>query len=278
MTDHRNFVSPIESAVYAEPRPQRIRDGGEFVAERQRPLQPRVGERYLRLGMVAWLVALCGIGCMPQHIDEYVPKKREIPKPEAPAEEPTTSRGSLWRPGMPSSSLFADMRAFRQNDIVVVRVEEVADARRGAETDLKRTTSSGLDLSAVPVIGPLAEQLGNLNPNLDVAADSVQDSAMRAEGRTGRSERLIATVPTVVRSVLPNGNLFVEGHRVVLVNAEEQHLYVSGIIRPIDIDEQNSVKSSMIAEAEIEFVGKGVVSETQQQGYVQRILPFLWPF
>lgn len=277
MTEVRNSVSPIEESVSGEAHPKRMHGWNEFGAERQRA-QTRLGERYLRLGMVAWLLAALGSACMPQHIDEYVPKKRELPQPEASPEEPATTRGSLWRPGLPSSSLFADMRAFRQNDIVVVRVEEVADARRGAETDLKRTSTSGLDMSAVPVIGPLAAQLGDLTLNTDIAADSVQDSGLRAEGRTGRTERLIATVPTVVRSVLPNGNLFVEGHRVVLVNAEEQHLYVSGIIRPIDIDEQNSVKSSMIAEAEIEFVGKGVVSETQQQGYMQRVLPFLWPF
>lgn len=216
--------------------------------------------------------------CMPQHIDTYVPKRRELPTPEGAAEQAAGTPGSLWRPGLAGATLFADMRAFRQNDIVVVRVEEVADARRGSETDIKRSSSTGVNLNAIPVIGPLAEQLGNLDLSVDVGAESSGDASLRAEGSTGRSERLIATVPTVVRSVLPNGNLFVEGHRVVLVNAEEQHLYVSGIIRPIDIDEQNSVKSSMIAEAEIEFVGKGVMSDVQQQGFFQRLLPFLWPF
>lgn len=229
---------------------------------------------------LAWAAvgAISSSACMPQHIDTYVPKRRELPVPEGAAEQPAGSPGSLWRPGLAGATLFADMRAFRQNDIVVVRVEEVADARRGSETDIKRTSTSGVDLNAIPVIGPLAEQLGNLDLSVDVSAGSSGDASLRAEGSTGRSERLIATVPTVVRSVLPNGNLFVEGHRVVLVNAEEQHLYVSGIIRPIDIDEQNSVKSSMIAEAEIEFVGKGVMSDVQQQGFLQRIMPFLWPF
>ncbi|MFZ4532964.1 MAG: flagellar basal body L-ring protein FlgH, partial [Alsobacter sp.] len=60
-------------------------------------------------------------------------------------------------------------------------------------------------------------------------------------------------MPAIVRKILPNGNLFIEDHRVVLVNAEEQHFYISGVVRPIDIDQYNSVKSAMIADAEIEF-------------------------
>lgn len=214
--------------------------------------------------------------CTPQHVEPYTPKRRDPPLTTGSDTPAVGSPGSLWRPGQPGATLFADLRAFRELDIVVVRVEEVADARRGAETDLVRSSRSGVGVAAVPLIGPLAAQLGNAN--VDVTGQAQNDTSLRSEGITGRSERLIATVPAVVRKVMPNGNLFIEGHRVVLVNAEEQHLYVSGIIRPIDIDEQNSIKSSMIAEAEIEFVGKGVVTDTQQQGFLQRLLPLLWPF
>ena len=94
----------------------------------------------------------------------------------------------------------------------------------------------------------------------------------------GRTERLVATVPAVVKKVLPNGNLFIEGHRVVLVNSEEQHFYVSGVIRPIDIDGDNSVKSSLVADAEIEFTGRGVMTENQQKGWMQKYLGWIWPF
>ena len=85
-------------------------------------------------------------------------------------------------------------------------------------------------------------------------------------------------MPAVVRKVLPNGNLFVEGHRVILVNAEEQHFYISGVVRPIDIDQENSVKSSMVADAEIEFVGRGVLTDNQKQGWLSRFLGWIWPF
>jgi flagellar L-ring protein precursor FlgH len=130
----------------------------------------------------------------------------------------------------------------------------------------------------IPVLGPLLQQF--LPPGIDVNAtgEGTGESSFQGGGSTNRSERLVATVATVVKKVLPNGNLFVEGHRVVLVNQEEQHLYVSGVVRPIDIDQENSIVSSRIAEAQIEFVGRGVVSDNQNQGVVGRFLHFLWPF
>ena len=82
----------------------------------------------------------------------------------------------------------------------------------------------------------------------------------------------------MVKKVLPNGNLFVEGHRVILVNDEEQHFYLSGIIRPIDIDQNNIISSSKIAEAEIEFVGRGVMSDNQRQGWFSRFFSWIYPF
>ena len=65
---------------------------------------------------------------------------------------------------------------------------------------------------------------------------------------------------------------------MILVNSEEQHFYISGVVRPIDIDQENSVKSSMIADAEIEFVGAGDLTDNQKQGFMARHFGWLWPF
>ena len=71
---------------------------------------------------------------------------------------------------------------------------------------------------------------------------------------------------------------YVEGTKVVMINHEEYHLYISGVVRPIDIDQENSVKSSTVADAEIEFTGRGVLSDNQRQGWLSRALGWLWPF
>jgi flagellar L-ring protein precursor FlgH len=212
-------------------------------------------------------------GCGPAHVGSYTPKHRQYELPtESKNDDQALSPGSLWRDGRPASLLFTDARALRTNDLVVIKIEEVADAKRSAGTDLNRDSQSEAQISAF--LG-LLEKL-NKSGKLDMAGGS--KTSLKAEGKTDRSEYLTATVPAMVKKVLSNGNLFVEGHRVILVNAEEQHFYISGVVRPIDIDQENSVKSSMVADAEIEFVGRGVLTDNQKQGWLQRFLGWVWPF
>jgi flagellar L-ring protein precursor FlgH len=175
-----------------------------------------------------------------------------------------------------ASSPFTDLRALRVNDVVIVRVEEVADARRGADTRVSRTGRWWNNLTFLPIVGPLLTGLGEASLQTTAGLDT--ENSFNGSGRSGRSERLLATVPALVMKVYDNGNMFIEGHRVVLVNNEEQHLYVSGLVRPIDIDEQNSIKSSMIADAEIEFVGQGTVTESQSVPWGTRAASWAWPF
>jgi len=220
--------------------------------------------------------AVAASGCAASHIASYKPKRRDYNLDTANTkEDDPQSEGSLWHPGRPASMLFTDARALRTNDLVVIKIEEVADAHRSADTDLTRQSSSSAQVTAF--LGLLNKLKGlGLDPNLNVGGSSNTD--FKGEGTTARTEYLTATVPAVVRKVLPNGNLFVEGHRVVLVNNEEQHFYISGVVRPIDIDQENSVKSSMVADAEIEFVGRGVLTDNQHQGFLSRYLGWLWPF
>jgi flagellar L-ring protein precursor FlgH len=212
-------------------------------------------------------------GCGPAHIGAYTPKHRDYKlDSESKNEDQALSPGSLWRDGRPASLLFTDARALRTNDLVVIKIEEVADAKRSAGTQTNRESQTEAQISAF--LG-LLEKI-NKGGKVDISGSS--KSMFNSNGKTDRSEYLTATVPAMVRKVLSNGNLFVEGHRVILVNAEEQHFYISGVVRPIDIDQENSVKSSMVADAEIEFVGSGVLTENQKQGWFQRYLGWLWPF
>jgi len=236
-------------------------------------------KKSLGWSVALWLTAGCWLttaACAPAHTGAYKQKKREYAA-EAPgdAKGVNVSEGSLWQEGRPASMLFTDARALRTNDLVVINVEEIASATRSANTDLDRESSAAAKIDAF--LGVLSKlQSAGLDPNLSVGGSS--KSSFRGQGKSDRSEYLTATVPALVRKVLANGNLFVEGHRVVLVNNEEQHFYISGVVRPIDIDQQNSVKSSMIADAEIEFVGAGDLTDNQKQGFLARHFGWLWPF
>lgn len=218
--------------------------------------------------------ALAVSACAPSHIAKYEPKRREYVAPggikivkDGPAP------GSLWQPGQSTSMLFTDQRAFRESDLVVVNVEEIANAKRSSETKLERETEMAANLTA------FLQRAGIPTPiNTQASAGAGSTNNFSADASTGRTEQLTATVPAIVRQVLPNGNLFIEGHRVVLVNQEEQHFYISGVIRPIDIDQTNHVRSSVVADAEIEFTGRGVMSDNQRPGAVSRFFAWLWPF
>jgi len=219
--------------------------------------------------------AVAALGaCSAPHISAYVQRQRDYPTPKA--ADPNgeqASPGSLWQPGRPASMLFTDARALRLNDLVVINVEEVADAKRSSNTDLTHNSSTSAAISALfQALGKVQTQPFTANISGQLSHD------FQGDGQTGRTENLTATIPAVVRKVLPNGNLFIEGHRVILVNTEEHHFYISGVVRPIDIDQKNSVKSSMIADAEIEFTGQGVLSDNQRNGWASRLLGWIWPF
>jgi flagellar L-ring protein precursor FlgH len=219
------------------------------------------------------LLFLAATTCACAHeMKPYVARHREYSlEKEEEKNQTAQTPGSLWREGY-AGQIFSDARALRQNDLVVIKVEEIADARRSSDTALSRDQKTQMEIAAFLKIA------GNPDKGADLGINGSSSSAFNATGQTGRTERLTATVPSVVRKVLPNGNLFVEGHRTVLVNSEEQHFYISGVIRPIDIDQDDSVKSSAVADAEIEFTGQGVISENQQQGTLAKLFSHLWPF
>ncbi|MCC6335714.1 MAG: flagellar basal body L-ring protein FlgH [Myxococcales bacterium] len=219
------------------------------------------------------LLALVSIACGPKHIAKYEPRKRVYDVPEASAAPGSEqAEGSLFHAGDRANMLFTDMRALRVHDLVVVKVEELADAQRQADTDLRRRSKMSTDMSA------FIQAAGQPQASVGAGAAGGIESDFQGLGSTRRTERLVATVPALVRKVLPNGNLFVEGHRVVLVNQEEHHFYISGVVRPIDIDQQNSVKSSLLADAEVEFTATGNLTDNQRQGWLSRFINWAFPF
>ncbi len=214
-------------------------------------------------------------GCV-SHIGEYEPKRRDY-KSAVSFEQigGAVNKGSIFNPAFPGTYLFADQRAMRLGDIVTVLIKEEADAKRGAATELGNKTDMELDIQAF--FGVLS-QLEDENLKEGNFLDALFDSGFSGAGSTSRTEHMEATVPATVRTVLPNGNLFIEGHRVVLVNDEEHHFYISGVIRPVDIQSDNSVLSSVIADAEIEFTGRGVITDKQSPGWLNRTMDYVSPF
>jgi flagellar L-ring protein FlgH len=188
--------------------------------------------------------------------------------------EPVSS-GSLWPEN--GRGLFADFRAYRVGDLVTIRIDESSQANGDSSTSLDRSSSESL---GVPNFFGLTTAIAKAYPNLDPKAlvEWMGQSNFKGKGDTSRDTRVQGSIAVRVKKVLPNGDLFVEGTKVILINDEEVHIYVSGSIRAEDIDSTNAVDSSAIADAQIEFSGRGVLTENQQQGWFTRLFAKIRPF
>ncbi len=220
------------------------------------------------------LALLLATGCV-RHTYPYSPKVRDYEQAEyAPRDEGRTV-GSLWSEG--SAGLFEEGRASRVGDILTVRIEERADATRDAMTETSRESTTSMGVTS---FFQAMQSLAANNPGLDPAAliAAASNSKFSGGGTTSRSGTLTASLPVHVKRELPNGDLYIEGTKVLLLNEEESHLYLSGVVRPVDILQGNTISSSRIADVELEYTGRGVISDRNSPGWFSRMLDYIWPF
>ncbi len=208
--------------------------------------------------------------CEPRHIRAYTPRERKYDPKEY--EEVQMARpeetGSIWSDSSPS--LFEDLRASRIGDILTVVIDEKQKGSGDANTTL--SDQSSMDAGMSKFFG-LMTALVSAYPDIESEKliSLLSSNDFQGDGSTSRSSQLEGRIAVRVKKVLPNGDLFIEGHKVILINAEELHFYVSGAIRQSDVRPDNSVSSSLIADAQVEFSGRGVISDKQSPGWLQRI-------
>lgn len=203
----------------------------------------------------------------------YRPVQMPMPRMEPASYQPN----SLWQSG--ARAFFKDQRARLIGDILTVRVRIADQAQIDNSTSRSRTASDDMGLDSLAGYElTLARKVLPTGASTDDLIDV--DSAHKAAG-TGsikREEAVTTNIAAVVTQVLPNGNLVIEGRQEVRVNFEVRELIVAGIVRPEDIDADNTIDSTKIAEARIAYGGRGQISDVQQARYGQQLLDILLPF
>jgi flagellar L-ring protein precursor FlgH len=173
---------------------------------------------------------------------------------------------SLWRDNG-RGFLFTDVRASRVGDLVTVLVVESAQSDVKAETNAKKESKNSANLSNFFGNTNLFGGAGNNRARFEFAGNNEHKSS----GNVTRSDAVTAQIPARVMRVLENGTLLIEGRRAIVVNDETQTLAFSGIVRPEDITPDNTVRSSLVADAEVTVLGKGILEEKQRPGILQRL-------
>jgi flagellar L-ring protein precursor FlgH len=200
----------------------------------------------------------------------YKPVQMPMPKPET----ASYNANSLWRNG--SRAFFKDQRAARIGDILTITVKFTDKANMANES--QRSRSSKEDSGITDFIG--AKTMGLQAQKVLPGKILVTESAGSYDGKGSvvRQENLETSVAAVVTQVLPNGNLVVEGKQEVRVNFEIRELIVAGIVRPEDIQSDNTIDSAKIAQARIAYGGRGQITDVQQPRYGQQVTDILLPF
>ena len=202
----------------------------------------------------------------------YKPVRMPMPNPQP----VSFASNSLWRQG--SRAFFKDQRAQQIGDLVTVRVKVTDQAQINNSTSRSRKAEEGL--GAQNLFGLEAEGIKFLpdGTQLDALVNADSNSSSTGSGSIRRSEQLVTNVAAVVTQVLPNSNLVIEGKQEIRVNFEVRELIVAGVVRPEDIEADNTVDSTKIAQARIAYGGRGQITDVQQPRYGQQVMDILLPF
>jgi flagellar L-ring protein precursor FlgH len=200
--------------------------------------------------------------------DPYKPKVRTF-DPGAYPEAAAPTRGSLF--GAATRGFAEDVRPREVGEVLVIRIDESDSASHEVSSALSRDGKQSYGL------GGALEKLAP-NAGLDELFSSNAESRFDGRGAIRKRGAVQGTLPVRVRQVLPSGDLYVEGTKTVVISNEQRHLYVSGIVRAIDVRADGSVSSARVADAEIEYMTEGDASDQERPGWLTRVLTTIWPF
>ena len=184
---------------------------------------------------------------------------------------------SLWTASPQSErGLTADRKASRAGDILTIIVQETATAQTSQQR--KDSRSSALQDSVNRFLfSAAASRLGTHNGELP-ATDISGKSDFSGGGEVNNTQSLSARAAVLVADVLPNGNLVIEGVRLVTFSGESQYVVLHGLVRPDDINPDNTVVSTNVADARVEFFSEGSLTDAQKRGWLSKLYEKLRPF
>ena len=215
--------------------------------------------------LIAITLTLIGCAAMPPRAPDYNATWPEEIQPEA------ATSGAIFQSGR-EVALFENSIARRIGDTVTIRLQESTNASKSSTTGTKKATS--VDIGAPTGIG---SQL-SLN-GAPLALGLENSNSFSGSGNAAQSNKLEGHLTVTVAKRLSNGNLLVRGQKWLTLNQGSEFVRVQGIIRPTDIDPDNSIPSYKVADASISYGGKGALADANAPGLLSRFFNSKWlPF
>ncbi len=186
------------------------------------------------------------------------------------------STGSLWTgPGSREQGIVADQRAARVGDILTIIIAEAAS--QSTSQNKQTSKESSVDASISQFLFPSSvSDFGTHNGSMPGTTFG-GSSSFKGGGQVSNSQSVTARTAVLVTDILPNGNFVIAGARRLSFSGETQHVILHGLVRPSDISANNTVLSTNIADAHLEFIAEGSLKESQKRGWLTRIYDLLRP-
>lgn len=218
-----------------------------------------------------WRIVAISVATIALVACSSAPKPIVVSEPETivvPERAPAQANGSIFQAQRGYAPLFEDRRPRMVGDILTILVEEQVSASKSNQSSTSRSSSMGLDLAQLP---DFLESLADLGFDVSSSSDFL------GQGSASANNTFQGTITVQVLEVLMNGNLRVRGEKQIAINSGAEYIRFSGIINPRSITGQNTVLSSQVAEARIEYIGDGYIHTAQRMGWLQRFFNWVSP-
>jgi len=229
----------------------------------------------LKLIVLVSSFGLLFVGCsQKQTIDIDTTPKMQIPKKVAPSIQ---RKGALY--SRKGASLFSDKKDLQIGDIIQINIDEGLANDSSDSRDIKKATTSvlggGLFTSTAPGTVTPAKALNNI---AGLGFNGESQRTFKGSASSSNSESFNTTISAIIEQTYQNGNYFVSGSKVMLINGQKQTIGISGVIRPYDITPENIVNSDQLANLKILYDKAGEEGNSMKKPWGTKIIETIWPF
>ena len=210
----------------------------------------------------------------PQEDPAYKPMTWPMPE-NHPAQKQYAN--SLWQPG--ARTFFRDGRAARVGDILKVNIKINDKLQFNNQTEAKRTST---DVDTAAATGGLLDKAKHFVPGLKMDPSNLintsENTDTKGTGTVSRQDVITTQVAAIVTQMLPNGNMVISGTQEITMNQDVREVGIKGVVRPQDINSDNTIDSTQVAEARITYSGRGQLNDVQKQRWGGQVIDAISPF